>query len=159
MMELLIVIAVLGILAVVGLDSFFFSMAKGRDAQRKAELSAVVKALETYQNDFNRYPLGESGLIMGCGDGTSECVWGEVFKATLRGAEQVYMPVLPVEPTQGGSYYYVSDGQGFALYATLENPHDKAYQAATYNVEGASCGSNSCYYKITEAGVVFPDGE
>jgi prepilin-type N-terminal cleavage/methylation domain-containing protein len=161
MMELLVVVAILGILAVVGLDSFFFSQAKGRDAQRKSDLAAVAKALETYQNDFNRYPSGNvNGEIEGCGDGNDACEWGGVFSATMNDGAvnevtQTYMSVLPVEPTTGGSYYYVSTtGSSYSLYATLENSHDKAYSETSY--ADVDCGSNGCRYRLTESGVAYP---
>jgi type II secretory pathway pseudopilin PulG len=162
MMELLIVIAIMGILAVVGLDSFMFSMAKGRDAQRKSDLAAVAKALETYQNDFSRYPLSSEGLIAGCGDGTDDCSWGAVFSATVNGSGQTYMSVLPVEPTNGENYYYKSsDGTTYSLYSTLENQHDKGYFSSDDDegydvVDEVDCGDNHCRYKLTQSGAIYP---
>jgi len=61
LMELLIVIAILGLLATIGLGSFRTSQMKGRDAQRKSDLSQIQKALEMYYNDYSGYPAAITG--------------------------------------------------------------------------------------------------
>ncbi|MGB9706948.1 MAG: type IV pilin protein, partial [Microgenomates group bacterium] len=56
LIELLVAVAILGILATVGLGSFQSSQMKGRDARRKSDLSQIQKALEMYYNDKGAYP-------------------------------------------------------------------------------------------------------
>jgi len=162
LMELLIVVAIMGILAAVGLSSFIFSQQKGRDAQRKSDLSQIAKALEIYYDDFKTYPLSEGGKIKACDDGDGNvtvCNWGEVFKLTVRGAEQIYMAKMPNDPQNSNNYYYVSsDGRSYTLYSTLENNQDKGYEQTGYGADDSgncTCGE-VCRYKLTESGVVFP---
>ena len=56
LIELLIVIAIIGILAVALLPTVLGAPAKGRDAARKANLNAIVTALEAYNLDPGGYP-------------------------------------------------------------------------------------------------------
>ena len=56
--ELLIVIAIIGILAGLVLTNFQGAQAKARDAQRKTRLNSVYGKLEEYYNNNNGYPDG-----------------------------------------------------------------------------------------------------
>jgi len=56
MIELLIVIAFVGILAAMALFAAKLQIAKGRDARRKTDLAKFQKALEDYLNDEGCYP-------------------------------------------------------------------------------------------------------
>src|SRR4030067_3465886 len=61
LIELLVVIAIIGILASFAFASFTSAQAKGRDSRRKADLDAIVKALELYKSDSTGakyYPSG-----------------------------------------------------------------------------------------------------
>ena len=126
LMELLLVIALLGLLIIAGLGSFVSSLQKGRDTKRKNDLRQIAVALETYYNDFGHYPLSDSnGDIMGCGAaGVLSCTWGSDWNNTVTGT--IYMTALPTDPTPSQTYFYVSDFKGtyFQLYARLENTHD-----------------------------------
>jgi prepilin-type N-terminal cleavage/methylation domain-containing protein len=56
--ELLIVIAIIGILAGLVLNNFQGAQAKARDVQRKADINAIHGKLEEYYNNNNGYPDG-----------------------------------------------------------------------------------------------------
>lgn len=56
LIELLVVIAILAILSMVGLALFSNVQKSVRDAKRKADLNAIVKALEIYHQQYDRYP-------------------------------------------------------------------------------------------------------
>ena len=56
--ELLIVIAIIGILAGLVLNNFQGAQAKARDVQRKADVNAIHGKLEEYYNNNNGYPDG-----------------------------------------------------------------------------------------------------
>ncbi len=148
LIELLIVIAILGILATIGIISFTSSQAKGRDAKRKTHLSQIAQALELYYNDKGKYPnVDASGNIRGCGtDAVNTCTWGaSAFSNTTTGT--IYMTELPTDPSSY-RYYYIgtSSGTTYKLYAYLENSKDQSIIETDY-----SCGSVNCNYGISSA--------
>ena len=161
LIELLIVILIIGLLAGLGLSSFVNTQKKSRDSRRKQDLVHVAKALELYYNDFGQYPSGvDVGGIYtmnACGsDAQQACTWGEVWQ----GEEgMVYMSELPSDPATGLYYAYrqVSAGDGFYLFAHLENENDPEY--STTNYANINCGAtNNCNYVLKSSGVtVEPD--
>ena len=131
LIELLVVVAILGILAAVGLGQFHTAQKRGRDAQRKENLASVTKALEMYYNDYGQYP--SSAFL----------VWGQELK-DAKGT--VYMKQLPDNPADNFQYFYKSKGEGaeYALYALLEHSQDQDI--------GGPYGGTDCQ---TEAGNQF----
>ncbi len=133
-MELLVVIAILGILATIGLGSFRSSQMKGRDAQRKSDLSQIQKALEMYYNDYGGYP---ENLPAGGG------AWQDT-KGTL------YMKEVPKDP-KDIDYCYETSGTWYRLYAKLENEKDSSIAKAGCS-DGCSCGGDNTYnYKVSSS--------
>lgn len=131
LIELLVVIAILGILTTVGLGSFRTSQVKGRDAQRKNDLSQIQKALEMYYNDNGKYPLTSSmqALLNSGGSWTVE-------------EGTVYMKTVPKGP-KGDIYCYESDdGTYYKLYAKLENSQDPKIITPTSDLCLGSDGYN-----------------
>jgi prepilin-type N-terminal cleavage/methylation domain-containing protein len=57
--ELLIVIAIIGILATLVLTNFRGAQAKGRDTVRKNDVNSIYQKLEEYYNENNGYPEGD----------------------------------------------------------------------------------------------------
>lgn len=148
LVELLIVIAILGILVTIGLTSFTSAQARGRDTKRKSDLKQISSALEIYYNDYGRYPGDANGQILGCpSTGPTACSWGV---GQLTDGKTVYFQVLPKDPSKGYNYYYRtvtvgSVNQGFQLFAHLENTQDSDIISTNY-----SCGSgaNTCNFAI-----------
>lgn len=132
LVELLVVMAILGILAAITLANFTTSQAKGRDAQRKSDLRQISNALEAYYTDHGSYPVGVAGKIMACGCATQNpcvyraCSWGGTSnREFLDGNNTVYMKEIPNDPVSPRQYYYVStDGKSYGLYSSFENPND-----------------------------------
>ena len=56
--ELLIVIAIIGILATLVLTNFQGAQAKGRDTVRKSDINSIYQKLEEYYNENGGYPDG-----------------------------------------------------------------------------------------------------
>lgn len=141
---------ILGLLAAIGLSSFMSSQKKGRDARRKADLSAMQAAFELYYNDFNSYPLSGVGqTIDGCNSGS--CNWNGLWEKN----GTIYMVQIPQDPG-GNVYRYVSNGTGYLLYARLENVQDTdVVQCSTglgyYNTTGFDCGSGGCNYVVASS--------
>lgn len=133
LMELLIVIAILGILATIALGSFRSSQIKGRDAQRKNDLSQIQKALEMYYNDYAGYPE-----TLPAGGGS----WSDA-KGTL------YMKEVPKDPKDFDyCYETTADNTWYRIYAKLENSQDSGI-AKTGCAAGCTCqGDNTYNYKV-----------
>ena len=135
LMELIVVMAILGLLATIGLASFRNSQLKSRDAKRKSDLEQVQRALEMYHNDYGQYPDSSNGQIM---VGLSTIAWGDEMKD----ANTLYMKELPKDPTGNPEYCYLFEAgppAGYKLYAKLENTQDPKI-AGPY-----ACGGNSNY--------------
>lgn len=139
LIELMIVMAILGVLATVGLGSFRSSQIKGRDAQRKNDLGQLQRGLEAYYNDKGSYPL--TGAFPSAG-----AVWQD--ESVEDGA--LYMKEIPADPS-GFSYEYESgDGTYYKIFAHLENEKDKDIKECSA-VTDNSCGALSCNYGVSSA--------
>ncbi|HJZ05132.1 hypothetical protein A2634_03590 [Candidatus Amesbacteria bacterium RIFCSPHIGHO2_01_FULL_48_32] len=100
---------------------------KTRDAQRKADVELVARAMERYYADYGQYPIGSEGKIVSCGDrGLATCEWGE--GSMVDGDNVVYLKKLPVDPLafRGWEYTYETGGEGqkFRIYVGLEYGRD-----------------------------------
>lgn len=146
LIELLIVMAILGLLMVLGVGNFQTARIKARDAERKSDLATIAKSLEAYVNDHSRYPLSSNGEIV-C-DTPTVCTWGSAF---TDGNGTVYAATLPDDGVDNRSYVYdSSDGNSYSLYASLENLQDPAI---TSLIPAVACGSEDCNYKITSTNI------
>lgn len=133
LVELLVVMAILGILTVVTLGNFQTSQIKARDAQRKSDLRQIANALEAYMNDHGGYPTSgtapgySTGKIedaCGCSTPPADCSWGPGSREFCDSNNTVYMKEIPDDVTAPPHYCYWSDGLSFKLYAKLENKKD-----------------------------------
>lgn len=119
LIELLIVIAIIGILAGFMLTNLQGSRERARDARRKSDLMAVQESLRLYYNDKQSFPTSTASYSI------SGANWGSEFSDGAAGA--TYMATLPTDPnstTGGPEYRYFSNGDRYVLVATLENPSD-----------------------------------
>jgi prepilin-type N-terminal cleavage/methylation domain-containing protein len=62
--ELLIVIAIIGILATLVLTNFQGAQAKGRDTVRKNDINSVYQKLEEYYNENGNYPTTLTATVL-----------------------------------------------------------------------------------------------
>ena len=136
LIELLIVIAFLGVLAALLTGNFFTSLKKGRDAKRKTDLEQTQRALEMYYEDKRTYPT----FNIFANPNYSLC---ETKIAASCGSEKVYMQKLPDDPISGKDYEYVSAGTDYKLFACLENNQQMLpYVSSGYTISTmTSCGS------------------
>jgi len=122
LVELLVVVAIIGLLSGMVVISIKNVKAKARDSQRVSDMNTIVTALNMYHNDSNFYPIFD-GYITGTDDLTT------AVKSV--GATST----LPIDPTNTGDYryYYQStDGEDFYLEYYLE----------TNSIKGKSQGRN-----------------
>jgi prepilin-type N-terminal cleavage/methylation domain-containing protein len=126
LVEVLIVVAIIGLLSsviLVGLGGF---RARGRDARRIADLREVQSGLELYYTKNQQYPVAAS--------------WGELTQVLTTaeiGVAQVPRDPLPRERT----YYYgaSSDRHGYVVGAKLESDHTGLAEDIDGNVHGTDC--------------------
>lgn len=145
LIELLVVITVVSLLTIslLAILNPFAQIQKANDTRRKADLSQIQKALESYYQDNGSYPAeGAGNTISGVAWGTN---WG------------VYMNVLPKDPNLSNKYIYVRpDGQKYYLYANLErgskDPQVCNGGAKCANAPVTTCGG-VCNYGVSSADV------
>lgn len=134
LIEIIIAMAIVAILSGVGFSAYTASLQRSRDAERKAELNQIQRALEVYLMDHGLYPEATvDHKIDGCYDVDTaingvECDWGQEFVFIVGAAQKDYMSILPIDPLTAQTYqYYVSDDlKKYQLFAALENPRDPA---------------------------------
>lgn len=116
LVELLIVIAIIGVLAALLMSNFIGVRQRARDAQRKSDLKQVQSALELYRSDLGSYPTTNN---------FPACLDPLVNPAAVA---TIYMQKLPCDPSgssyNSGDYSYTSDGSTYSLSACVENTSD-----------------------------------
>lgn len=171
LIELLVVIAVIGILATFVVASFASAQAKGRDARRKSDLDAVMKALELWKGDSaggTYYPTcaGSTAAAPNCpvtSGGSSN------FSATPNPPGHIinYIKTVPTDPkvqvsgtcepalNHGLRYCYYPTGcasvsgsyqcTGYTFQSCLENAND---QSATADATQCGDGTGGRLYSL-----------
>ena len=111
LLELLIVIAVIGLLASAMMVTFPSSMKSVRDGIRKHDLSIIRAALEQYWDIYGHYP--PEGLCIDTSVGSAGCsipnppqsYWASNSDLQDLVAEK-YLGKIPVDPLNNSTYYY-----------------------------------------------------
>lgn len=135
LIEILVVIAIVGVL--IGLSLFGLTGAResSRDAKRKSDLELIRGAIETYRSDCNGYPLALASPLVGTAPPPAAC-----------STSNVYITQLPVDPITDYSYRYYSDGIIYEICSHLET---SSAQTTVTCGGSSSCGSKPCNYKVT----------
>jgi len=160
LVELLVVMAIIGILATLIVGGFRSSQRRSRDAARKSDLKQIANALEMFYSDYQTYPTASGGSIIACPysppSSSSSCTFGI---SSFSDTKTDYMRVVPTDP-YGGKYYYVylSNKKGFQIFAHLENDQDQncinTDCSSTGLPAGVDCGTGLvCNYAVTSANV------
>lgn len=119
LIELLVVISVIGILAGLVLVNLVGVRGRAGDTRAKSDLKSLKTALRLYYNDYQQYPAGSNGAMMGCGAaGVSACSLGGSFSGGA--GDTTYMGELPQNFA-----YYSDNADEFLLVVTLENASDQ----------------------------------
>ncbi len=122
LVELMIVIAIIGILAAALFPSLTSYLARGRDTSRAAGIKEISTGIAAYNVDTSAFPIGTAPAA---GDAAANCA--------SSGALVSYIPKFPVDPTNAttncgtaGGYGYgtglVGGSTSIALSARFENP-------------------------------------
>lgn len=144
LIELIVVMAILGILATVGLASFRSSQIKGRDAQRKNDFGQLQRALEAYFNDKGLYPLTDDFPSAGA-------PWQDTLPSG--GAGTLYIKEIPSDPAAFSYEYESDDGSYYKIFAFLENERDRDIEGCSAVTDNNCNSGTSCNYGVSSANV------
>ncbi len=98
LIELLIVLAILALLAAIGLVAYNTVLKNARDAKRQSDLALIRSALEAYNTDQKYYPASIDGTSITNTTGTN------VVPITVK----TYLNQVPLDPKDNSSYLYES---------------------------------------------------
>lgn len=125
LIELLIVIAIIGILATLIFVNVNLARKKARDAKRLADLKNLQTAVEMYNQDSSTgaFPITTGSTA------TSATWWGNCSSTGITqkstwivGLAPTYISSLPSDPlSTNRCYSYASNGTDYKIVATLEN--------------------------------------
>lgn len=146
LIEILIVVAIIGILASVALVGLAPAQRRGRDSRRLSDLRQAQTALELYYSKCGYYP----GQVQGgttCGARTgAPSDWNALEDVITQ--SNLGIRSLPNDPSGGASYQYAStDGTGYTIAAVLEDKGNSILsQSAPAGSNGiADCTTNGKY--------------
>ncbi|XKT75178.1 MAG: type II secretion system protein [Patescibacteria group bacterium UBA2103] len=122
LMELLVVLAIVGLLSSVALTSLVNARTEARDSKRLIEIADVSRALSRYAEDHASYPATLETLV-----------------------SQAYLSVVPEDPRLGVPFVYkvTRDGSRYYLGVNLESRSAAALLSDSDSVRTGIYGSDS----------------
>jgi prepilin-type N-terminal cleavage/methylation domain-containing protein len=161
LVELLVVMAILGVLVTLVAGGFRTAQMRGRDGKRKSDLKEIANSLEVFYSDHGEYPDASGGRIQACIydpiAGSGDCTWGA---SEFTDNATAYFKTLPEDPVSAQFYVYRvnlivdnANNQKYQLFARLENPEDQnCLDGDCANSPVAhSCGTYTCNFAVTSA--------
>lgn len=133
LIELIVVIAIIGLLSTLAVVALGSARLKARDSKRLSDLKQLQTALELYYTDQNQYPAGNAVVL---GAGNFVCLNAVGWQAV--GCANPYMGLVPADPGTG-TYTYTAGGNN-ATYTV-----DAALEGTVNGLNGA--------IKLTPAGI------
>lgn len=134
LVELMVVVAVIGILAGIAVFNIPGIQKSARDSQRLSDLRQLQTILERVKVAEEAYPLSNESYEV------KDRAWGSLWNE--------YSYRVPKDPLPSQKYVYVSDGLSYQLYAKFENPSSaQAFACA------AICGPDGAYNGGVAGGV------
>lgn len=121
LLELLIVIAIIGILVAMGTASYSNAQKKSRDARRQGDMKAIQDTMEQY------YSVNSGNYPASCpASGGTITIGSETF-------------IIPTDPRNTGSYVYTSSGCSSSAYCycALLETSGQGNSAANCNFAGS----------------------
>lgn len=158
LIELMVTIAIIAILAAVGLVVYSTAQKSGRISKRVQDLDALKTALELYKSATGSYPTGVGAA------GNFACI-----STPLAGLVPTYMPSLPADPLDGGNaggtncYEYTSNAAPASeykihtkasVYGATGEMNSAAFAQQPNLIDPAKDGTVNCTVE-TGAGVTY----
>lgn len=140
--EIIVVVAVLGIIASIVLANLSFAARKSRDGDRQGDLKTLQSAIELYKQKNGRYPAGCRGASVWSGQtGTSyACASGNQY---IMGLAPEFIPTLPTDKRLNGvnsGYVYTTNAAG-TVYKLMAKRTVES-QVVTYSHPFKSCDAS-----------------
>jgi len=144
LVELLVVVAIIGLLSTIAVIAFSSVRSKARDAKRAADIKMIRSALELYYQDNGSFPISTGALQPNSGWTTSnDSSW-----ATFQTALNPYLK-LPIDPRQdsagwpaGGQYAYSYFSQSYGCpmqwYMIIYRPENPTFSPGVTACDGTS---------------------
>jgi general secretion pathway protein G len=111
LLELLVVVAILGLLAGFVAPRYFGQVGKSEIAAAKAQMDALEKALDQYRIDTGRFPSSDPGLNALVVKPASEPKWNGPYLRKAVPLDPWGRPYLYKSPGERGDYDLVSLGK------------------------------------------------
>jgi general secretion pathway protein G len=111
LLELLVVVAILGLLAGFVAPRYFGQVGKSEIAAAKAQMDALEKALDQYRIDTGRFPSNDPGLNALVVKPASEPKWNGPYLRKAVPLDPWGRPYLYKSPGERGDYDLVSLGK------------------------------------------------
>lgn len=143
LIELVVVIAIIGIITAFVSLNFVGIRQRGRDAQRKSDIRQIQSAFELYRSDEGNYPA----TFTSCGASVS---------FTSSDGSVTYLKRVPCDPLDGTTpYNYIAEPSGcdnsgtpcsgYTLYACVENTKDTDPNITSVNPGGPACSAGAYF--------------
>lgn len=119
LIELVVVIAIIGLLSTLAVVALGSAREKARDSKRLADIKGIQASLEWYFVGNNSYPVTTEPVTLG--DDQHKCLGSNGFNAAGACKSPVYMEVIPSEPQSGQQgYVYNGSSTSYTITANLE---------------------------------------
>jgi general secretion pathway protein G len=151
LIELLIVIAIIGILAAIAIPNLLNALQRGKQKRTMSDMRALATAIEAYAVDNSQYPVATS-----CPTGVTAMVSGAVAldAASFSKLSPTYLAQPPKIDGWGGFFQYSNDTTNYAI---LSTGSDKTRQGLNANC-GTTTDFNSDIVYANGTFIQWPDG-
>lgn len=119
-LEVLIVLAVFGLLATLAVLSLNSARARVRDAQRLSDVGTVSAALSRYWLEKATYP-SSAGILLGAPGTNTEVLSAGGFEKREKAQSPIYLDRLPAGPKVGEYYRYKGGANGYSIRFVTES--------------------------------------
>lgn len=113
-LEVLIVLAVFGLLATLAVLSLNSARARVRDAQRLSDVGTISAALSRYWLEKATYP-SSAGVMLGAPGMNTEVLSAGGFEKREKAQVPIYLERLPVGPKVGEFYRFKGGANGYSI--------------------------------------------
>jgi prepilin-type N-terminal cleavage/methylation domain-containing protein len=122
-LEILIVLAVFGLLATLAVLSLNSARARVRDAQRLSDVSTISAGLSRYWLEKATYPAS-AGIDLGTPGTNAEVLSAGGFEKRQSAQSPIYLDRLPTGPNLNEYYRYKGGANGYSIRFVTESDTD-----------------------------------
>jgi general secretion pathway protein G len=123
LVEILVVIAIIGLLATIVAASVSAARAKSRDSRRYAEVNTIQKGLELYYDENGSYPVVIGWIRLEKDSDTSGPFSSNIRPYILNVPRDPLYPKIEGEKIYSYQYISTADGQGYKIHTEIESSY------------------------------------